>query len=641
MARGIAVLGVVLFHSNHGFHLGYLGVNLFFVISGYVTAPSVLNIVRQSDSQQFFVEFMNFIKLRFYRLFPAFFVISVAGLFLITIVSIPEIVKKSASLLMFSPIFLANIAAYKLSNNYFFPQPSGFLHYWSLSVEEQIYILIPITGFVLFRVARFRRFIFPTIGVISFITWLAFEYSKVLSIFGVNDHKGMNYFLLTTYIWQYCVGLLAHISENQLSKRLEKNFKSILWGISSILLLMIIFTHKSLVFIQNTNLIWLLTSLLAFIFLISGSSGMSDIKNFPLNYLFKILQKIGNASYSIYLIHFPILFIFFTSPNTQKYKSNHFVIWCLVLLSILLGMASYREIENRFRRTRTGQLVLPTNKKWILHYLSIALSVILLSFVSMQIGGKYWSKDTPKTGWLLEQKFFDAKAESREIYVLDGVLRTINGRSSNNSILLAGDSHAGALAASLISNFSGKTDLLLKSGCPLALSNYDFSCPGFGESVIAQVRLKEYQVIILTNQFNFNSDNLSSFMTFYSALKSTTSAKIIIIGPVPEILDTPRIGGAFWQNYGGAREFRLDSSRLEPIKVNRELLRVLDSDVYVNAIGLMCPSGVCKLWDPTRGWLYVDQDHLSISGSDILIKKVLSSLGFEESTRFKVYGAQQ
>ncbi len=620
------MLGVVLYHANLGFHLGYLGVNLFFVISGYVTAPSVLRIAQQSSVKQFNAEFLSFIQLRFYRLFPAYFLISVLGLFLITIFSIPEIVKKSATVLIFSPVFLANIAAYKFSNNYFSPQPSGFLHYWSLSVEEQIYIFIPITSFILLRIVKRKYSVFFGIALISLLTWLTLEYSNLLPFFGISDRKGLNYYLVTTYIWQYCIGLIAYLLRTKLRARLSNTFRTILWTFSFALLFVIIFAHSQFLFVQNANIIWLFTSFLGFIFLISGECSFNQIK--PLEHLFKILEQIGNASYSIYLIHFPILFLFFTSPIFTTYTSNYFLIWYLVFLSILFGIVSYRKIENRFRRTRLEKLVLPVTKTWVTHYLSATMSIILLCILSIQVGGHYWTSDTPKVGWLLDQKIFDSKAESHDIYILDGELRSINRRGSDHLLLLAGDSHAGALASSVISNFSGDIDLLLKSGCPLVLSNHEFSCPGFGESVIKQAQSKRYQTIILTNRFNQVSKFLSSFEDFYITLKRETEANIIVIGPVPEIQNSPRIGGAFWQSYGSAREFPLANSALGPIKVNDELLRKSKFSNYIDAIDALCPNGICKLWDSREGWLYNDRDHLSISGSNILINKFISNLDF-------------
>ncbi len=624
IARGLAVLAVVLYHANLGFHLGYLGVNLFFVISGYVTASSVLRIAQQSRAKQFRAEFLSFIELRFYRLFPAYFFISIFGLFLITIFSIPEIVRKSATVLMFSPVFLANIVAYKLSNNYFSPQPSGFLHYWSLSVEEQIYILIPFASYILLKIVRSRYLVFIGIALISLLTWLTLEYSSLLQQFGISDRKGLNYYLVTTYIWQYCVGLFAYLLKTRITARLGNAFRTILWAFSSAFLLIIIFGNSQFLFVQNSNLNWLLTSLLGFLFLISG--GMINQSNYLLKYPFKILEQIGNASYSIYLIHFPMLFLFFTSPIFSQYRSNHLLIWCVVLLSILLGIASYRKIENRFRRKRPGILVLPVSKKWVIHYLTTTLSIILLCTLSVVVGGNYWSSDTPKVGWRVDQKIFDSKAASREVYLLDGELRSINRNKSDNLLLLAGDSHAGALASSLISNFSGDIDLLLKSGCPLAQSTHQFSCPGFGESVIKQSRSKKYEAIILTNRFNQDLDYLRSFEQFYTALKSASKAKIIVVGPVPEILDSPRIGGAFWQSYGSAREFPLTASSKGPIYVNKELLRKSKFSNYIDSMETLCPSGICKLWDSTEGWLYNDQNHLSISGSNILMKKIISKL---------------
>jgi len=624
-ARGIAVLGVLLFHAKLGFENGYLGVNIFFIISGYVTAPAVLRIVEQPAFNQFKIEFTRFLKLRFYRLFPAYFLVSVAGILGITLLSIPENVRNSAAVLMFSPVFLGNIAAYKFSNNYFFPQPSGFIHYWSLSVEEQIYILIPILLFTSMKVIKLKNFVLLAIPTISFVTWLILENSNFLSKFGISDPKGLNYYLVTTYVWQYFVGLFAFILENRIKKRLINSIQNYVYVMSVLVTISIIFLPLNSVLPLNHNLLWLMSSSAAFVFLVTGKRDIEQIGNRN-RFVKRIQESIGNASYSIYLIHFPIFFLLFSSPIFVRYSENAFMKLVLILLIIKLGLISNKKIEKRFRKSSSRIFDLPGTKKSLVQYISLAMGIVLVCLICTGVGGHRWSLDTPRVGWTLDEKLFNPKARSNEIYVLDGNLRSIDRGMPLNSLFLAGDSHAGTMAKSLITKFPGNIDLLLKTGCPLVFSSYDFSCPGFGESVISQASTGKYQTIILTNRFNLIADNLSAFVDFYISLREASSARVIVVGPVPEILNTPRIGGTFWQSYGSAKIFHLGATSPTPIKVNNFLRQIFAPKDYVDAISELCSGRVCKLWSPKSGWIYNDRDHLSVAGANLLAKKILSIL---------------
>ena len=147
--RGLAVLAVVLFHADESyFPLGYLGVDFFFVISGFVVTPLILRIF---DNQVNVVggggrlsKLRYFYKRRFYRLAPALGVSLTISAILIFLFGSVYDHQRFAKQGIATLLLLGNFGAYKYSGDYFSPTPNPLVHTWSLSVEEQIYILLPL-----------------------------------------------------------------------------------------------------------------------------------------------------------------------------------------------------------------------------------------------------------------------------------------------------------------------------------------------------------------------------------------------------------------------------------------------------------------------------------------------------------------
>ena len=138
--RGIAVFAVVLFHINEKyFPLGYLGVDVFFTISGFVLTPLVLRIFVRGSGLSISDNLFRFYKRRFFRLAPALFIILLFSAILILLFAPTSSHQKFANQ-GFAVLFLiGNLGAYRYQGDYFDSNPNPLVHLWSLSVEEQIY----------------------------------------------------------------------------------------------------------------------------------------------------------------------------------------------------------------------------------------------------------------------------------------------------------------------------------------------------------------------------------------------------------------------------------------------------------------------------------------------------------------------
>ena len=143
------MIAVIAFHSYPAiFPAGYLGVDLFFVISGYVITPLIADIFSLNGEPELkkstFSRLKNFYIRRYFRLAPAIGVVFIIFTPLIVIFGDISLPRRLASQLIFSLFFIGNIGAYKFAGDYFHPQVTNpFIHTWSLSLEEQIYVLLP------------------------------------------------------------------------------------------------------------------------------------------------------------------------------------------------------------------------------------------------------------------------------------------------------------------------------------------------------------------------------------------------------------------------------------------------------------------------------------------------------------------
>lgn len=144
--RGIAVIAVVLYHANEKlFSLGYLGVDTFFVVSGFVITPLILQITQEQESFSTRIQLLKqFWVRRFYRLAPALAATLVCSAILIYLFGSISDHQKFSRQGIATLLLSGNFGAYRYTGNYFNPSSNPLIHTWSLSVEEQIYLFLPI-----------------------------------------------------------------------------------------------------------------------------------------------------------------------------------------------------------------------------------------------------------------------------------------------------------------------------------------------------------------------------------------------------------------------------------------------------------------------------------------------------------------
>ena len=347
--RAIAVVGVIFYHFEIGFPGGYVGVDVFFVISGYLITQTILK--RQAQRRFTLGEFW-FRRIR--RVLPALAALVLATLVAGYFILIPSEYLKLSKSAIASTALSANVHFWQIANYGYFSDFAGFnplLHIWSLAIEEQFYILLPLVFFLS------EKLHLPKIPKILLFTGVA---SFGLSCWAATHAPSANFFLLPTRAWELVAGcLLAFHCPNSSPSRLTKEMAA-----SSGILLIILtmaFYNDSTRFPGWTAIPPILGTSL---FIYANHAGKTVIgralSTSPVVFL-------GLISYSLYLWHWPVLsfskHVLIEQTQTSK---------CILLCSVLfIAVVSWRYIEQPFLRISavTGRPKL----------LSLALGSCLLS----------------------------------------------------------------------------------------------------------------------------------------------------------------------------------------------------------------------------------------------------------------------
>lgn len=332
--RTVAVCSVVLFHTGLGFPGGFVGVDIFFVISGFL-----ITTILWTDLQAGRFSIMNFYERRVRRILPALFVVMLVSTVFAVLLFLPNHLADFGKSMFAANIFLSNLYFY-FETDYFTEAAhlKPMLHTWSLAVEEQYYILFPPILALLFRLFR------PS----AVLIWLvaAAAVSLVVSIWMVQRNPPGAFYLPQARAWELLLGAITAICVAQG------------WG-------KFLETRPNLVF-------WLVLPAMAMIVwpvaaygpetVFPGLSAMPPCLGTAILILTGAYRKtvatrllsvppmvfIGKISYSLYLWHWPVLvFAIYVSVDPLSLPE---ILGC-VLLSFLLATLSWRYVEAPFRKS--------------------------------------------------------------------------------------------------------------------------------------------------------------------------------------------------------------------------------------------------------------------------------------------------
>ena len=603
--RAVAITFVILFHFFPQVDLfkgGYIGVDIFFVISGYL----ITSIIKSSvDAGSF--SYFSFYKARINRIFPSLLLVLLVSSVLAWFLLYSEELKHFGMYLISSCLFFGNIllnheVGYFDASSYHKP----FLHLWSLGIEEQCYFVWPLFFLLINKIKR------PTYLVIGMLatSFLMQHYVAKTDINGA-------FYLPSFRFWELLSGaILAMVGASLI--RLDATKKDYLSILGFLLLLIGIYLCGQ----SHSNLYILIFPILgASLLILSGPNSLLNQNVLSLN----VMRYIGLISYPLYLWHWVVIYfdkILYTD-NSLKHSLT------LLTLSLLLSVLTYHFYENPIRRWKL-------NYKWI-----ILLSAL---FLTTFVGYRFYKRDGYPHRQGIHQEAYEGAigndnfirdviatyptctpaniSQSSDKYLGNPVCFQSKDSEVRN-IAIVGDSHAGQL-------FPGFAKVLKKSN----VVYYNSGILDGREDQLALIEVltkdKNISTVIFSYYWHQVMPRIDAKQqtAFTSTLASIVSSgkQVVMLWDIPNFsFDASeckyfKVGGRakcqeedFYQD----RKFRYQAS-LNNIIVSSKA-QALQLDKYFCDPSLR----ICKMTHDHQ-ILYRDDNHLNLLGSEFLASQLIS-----------------
>lgn len=337
--RAVSVLAVLLFHAGLGFPGGFVGVDVFFVISGFLVTSLIF---KELENGTF--SFARFWERRARRILPAALCMTLAVLVAGWFLLLPEDFRRLGQATVAQSLFSANIYFWR-SVNYFMgsAEELPLLHTWSLAVEEQFYFIAPFLLFGLYRLVaqRRRRAMIAVLGS-------GFLISFFLSVYVLHKSSNAAFYLLPTRAWELLAGSIVALWPAKYAPKGTLLRESLSWlGLAGIFSAMFMYDRETAFPGAAALLPCVGAALVIWANGIPNGASSPSLTSAGRILAFKPLVFIGLISYSLYLWHWPLLaFSHYWAFETLSlfYRIQ------VVTLSIVLAVLSWRFIETPFRR---------------------------------------------------------------------------------------------------------------------------------------------------------------------------------------------------------------------------------------------------------------------------------------------------
>ena len=638
--RALAVVPVILFHA--GFLLfsgGFVGVDIFFVISGYLITTILIDDI---ENNKFSI--VHFYERRARRILPALFFIMLICIPFAWFLMLPNYVEYFSRSLIAVSLFVSNILFWRESG-YFdaAAEEKPLLHTWSLAVEEQYYLLFPI--FLMFAWRFGKKKVFWIIVLIAFI-------SLMISEWGWRNQPNANFYLAPARAWELLAGSIsAFIVKKQ---GVQKNNLLALLGLGAILFSIFAY-DKTIPFPSLYSLVPIIGVVLIILFADKDTLTAKVLST-------KFLVGLGLISYSAYLWHQP-LFVFARFSNHQ-FEENYLML-ALSFTSILLAYFSWKYIENPMRRRDI------LSRKRIFQF--SAFGILFFCIVGL-IGHRTNGLENYilNTDELVIYKSIERSSEENCDKSISSCIHA-SSYIKNKSILLLGDSNAYHFSKGLkeLADEYDYSYIQLTKGACMPLSNFyrlerppsaSIDCNNFNKNIIESISKLEGKIdlVILSSAWlsyyygdnlfknELNARNLpkisevklslngidlipnnekskvfeSYFDNILDILKDK-AVKIVVVGPLPPaVINFSKKDILKSQQTISSKQFDHESYDLRKLlssKFNN------NNFSYIDLPDLMCKSGACSVTNE-KLFLYGDPVHFSDYGQSYILKPIFREI---------------
>ena len=508
--RAFAVFSVILFHLDFEIASGgFVGVDIFFVISGFL----ITGIIKKEVEDNARFSFTDFYIRRLRRLFPALFVTILFSCVL--------------SVLLFSPPHLERVggsiihALSSMSNFYFWTEAGYFdsatdvkplLHTWSLSIEEQFYLVWPFLFVLLIKRKSRILLMFTFVGVIVISLYLNYLFqdghvktvSRLSAYAGqlIADGRATIFYLLPFRLYEFAIGgMLVYISGYPLKTRVA-NELIMLVGVALIAYSIIVFSEHTVFPSYNGMLPCIGAALIIY----------SGRESTYLGKLFKnkMAIAIGLISYSLYLVHWPII-VFWKYYTFKNITLAH--AFMIIALSLCVAAVMYKYIESPFRLRKNCSVSHKPIAAGAVTALFICSFVVVVSSNMWVNQGWPWRLDKTPSGELsppavsrVSINELNEKTKWTNAYIIGPK------QKEQKHVLVLGDSHANQLqgtAQYLSEKYNLSFTFFTFTGCPPIFGTYKvYGAPeAISEESLKQRKCREQTAIweeyVVDNKFDY------------------------------------------------------------------------------------------------------------------------------------------
>lgn len=622
--RAISVLSVVIYHAfPELLSGGFIGVDVFFVISGYLISNIIFNSLHNDK-----FSFKNFYARRIKRIFPAVIIVLSTSYLIGWIILLPQDYEQLGKHIAAGAGFISNIVS--LYETGYFDASANLkplLHLWSLGIEEQFYILWPLLVWLIWKN---KYTILPIILILTAVSFY-------LNINGVKINHTVIFYSPHTRFWEILCGcLLAWVSfinkQNPCTyfdfKKLKfiynKNEKLLINTMSILGILLLLYGFLKINEGYSFPGFWAIIPVLASVLLIYAGPD-TWVNNKILSN--KIAIWLGLISFPLYLWHWPLLtFSRIIESGTPSYNTRIFI----VILSILLAWVTYKFIEQPIRFENKNKITTA----------QLAIGMLIIGCIGLATY-KY-------NGFLFRfpkiiQNIMDFRFDYREAYRsgtcflnpeqdhTDFEKCDSTEKKGQETILLWGDSHAAHLYPGYKAAYGNTHNLIQRtaSGCP-PIVNFTVKtrphCSKINDNIIEYLKNNSPDKVVLAAIWtDYNLDKLDITI---NKIKETGVKNIQLIGPVPHWHQglPKQLYIYFNENIPHTVPNRMSHGLNNNFFITDKILKEKSLELkitYISAKEILCNNAGCitrtgESHDELTAW---DYGHLTIKGSEFLVSR--------------------
>lgn len=615
--RAVAVFAVVIYHADFVLFSrsfmpgGYLGVDIFFVISGFLITSIIANEVKSSGK----FNYKRFYERRVRRIIPALFLIMLTSIPIAWVTMHPKMLTEYSGSILSSILFSSNIWFW-LENSYTaeVSQLKPFLHTWSLSVEEQFYLFFPVLMLVAWKF--FRNYVVQCLILVFFVSFI---YSDLIS----NNFSDANFYLLPSRIWELMAGsILAFTSIEKFKISPTITAPLPLIGAAMVMVSLFLFSdttpHPSrytLIPIVGTCFIILFAS---------RDEIMTRALSLP------AFTTIGLLSYSFYLWHFPAFAfarIHWGEPSTSDKA-------ILIIISLFLSYLTYHLVERPFRHKNltADKVFYPVIAAALAVLVIFNSAVFFLGFKPAQyrnfenvVDFRYSFSEAFREGTC----FLSPSDMNSAPYFENCSIE--NFKDTKKTALIWGDSHAAQLYTGLTAEIGSEYNIVQRTSslCAPILDrpvNGRPNCDVINDSILASIADLKPDVVFLAAAWG-GTMHEQLVITMEALEKSIGLDKVMIIGPVPVWSEhLPVLLAEQYMQFEDLPEYSRYKLNPNTVPFDKKFAELSKSKgwTYISVTDVVCRAEGCLTRvGPTPSEIFqMDTAHLTEAGSIYLMDRL-------------------